>query len=306
MEDRSPRFRIGQLAARTAVPPERLRKWESRYGLLKPSRSKGGFRVYSLEDEHRVRLMERHLARGYAASEAAELAKEGVVAPSPIRLAPRLPERVVERSMRLMRTALADFDEGAAQRALDDLFGAFTIDAVLRDAVLPLLREVGEAWERADITPGQEHFASTIVESRLLSLARGWGSGTGPRALLACPAGERHTLGLISFGIALSRRGWRITYLGAETPASSLAHAAATIGPAVTVLAAARTRWFSAEREALEAIATEHRLCIAGAGANERMASGLGAEWLRADPVTAAGEIAEGQKHDRPAMAAGR
>src|SRR5215212_211978 len=107
MEDRSPRFRIGQLAARTGVPPERLRKWESRYGLLKPARSKGGFRVYSLEDEHRVRLMERHLARGYAASEAAELAKEGVVSPSPARLTPRLPERVVERSTRLLRIALA-------------------------------------------------------------------------------------------------------------------------------------------------------------------------------------------------------
>src|SRR3954449_1427136 len=81
MEDRSPRFRIGQLASRTGVDPELLRKWESRYALLEPERSSGGFRLYSREDEQRVRLMRRHLARGYAAAEAAELAREGVVAP---------------------------------------------------------------------------------------------------------------------------------------------------------------------------------------------------------------------------------
>src|SRR3954453_9223376 len=142
MEDRSARLRIGQLAARTGVPPERLRKWEARYGLLRPVRSNGGFRLYSLDDEQRVRLMERHLSRGYAASEAAALAREGIVSPAPARLAQALPPRVVERSERLLRTALNEYDEGAAQRALDDLFAAFTVEAVLRDAVLPFLRRV--------------------------------------------------------------------------------------------------------------------------------------------------------------------
>src|SRR3954449_10269920 len=98
MEDRSPRFRIGQLSARTGVPAERLRKWETRYALLEPRRTGGGFRIYSLNDEQRVRLMERHLARGHAASEAAVLAKEGVVAPSPARLAPALPARIAQRA----------------------------------------------------------------------------------------------------------------------------------------------------------------------------------------------------------------
>src|SRR3954451_7468115 len=292
MEDRSPRLRIGQLAARTGVPPERLRKWEARYELLAPSRSRGGFRVYSLEDEQRVRLMERHLARGYSASEAAELAKEGVVAPSPARLAGTLPPRVAERSYRLLRKALSDFDEGAAQRALDDLFNAFTIEAVLRDAVLPFLREVGDAWAAGEATPGQEHFASTIIEARLLSLTRGWGSGDGPRALLACPEGERHTLGLLAFGLALSRRGWRITYLGGDTPTASLAHAAAKTAPAIVVLAASRPRWLSRDAEALASIAAGRRLAIAGAGAGEALADRLGAERLTADPVTAAAEIA--------------
>src|SRR3954447_538181 len=304
MEDRSPRLRIGQLAARTGVPPERLRKWESRYELLAPRRSPGGFRVYSLDDEQRVRLMERHLSRGYAASEAAELAKEGVVAPSPARLAGTLPARVAERSHRLLRGALANFDEGAAQRALDDLFNAFTLEAVLRDAVLPFLREVGDAWAAGEATPGQEHFASTIIEARLMTLTRGWGTGDGPRALLACPQGERHTLGLLAFGIALSRRGWRVIYLGADTPAASLAHAADKTRPDITVLAAAQARAFAHQADGLSEVADVHALALAGAGATERIVASIGALHVTTDPVTAAQEI-DAAKKNRPAARAG-
>jgi DNA-binding transcriptional MerR regulator/methylmalonyl-CoA mutase cobalamin-binding subunit len=296
MEDRSPRFRIGQLAARTGVDPERLRKWEARYRLLEPERSAGGFRLYSLDDEQRVRLMQRHLTRGYAAAEAADLARKGVVSPSPARLTPRLPARVVARSARLLRHALLEFDEGAAERALDDLFGAFTVEAVLRDALLPFLRDVGYAWEGGEASPAQEHFASTIVEARLLALTRGWGTGTGPRALLACPSGERHTFGLVAFGLVLARRGWRITYLGADTPASSLAHAAAKTASAVTVLAASRTQWLAREAEELAALGARTNLFIGGAGATGALTARLRAEHLVDDPVTAATELALRQR----------
>jgi MerR family transcriptional regulator, light-induced transcriptional regulator len=300
MEDRSPRFRIGQLATRTGVDPERLRKWESRYALMEPERSSGGFRLYSPADERRVRLMQRHLARGYAAAEAAELAREGVVSPAPARLTERLPTAVVGRSRALFRRSLRGYDEAAAQRALDDLFQAFTVDAVLRDAILPFLHELGESWEAGETTPGQEHFASTIISARLLRMTVGWGTGSGRRALLACPAGERHTLALVAFGLALSRRGWRITYLGADTPAASIAHAAETIDPAVVVLAASRRRWFAREADALASIAEKRRLYIAGAGAGNALADRLGAGHLRADPVTAAAEIAAEKRVDPP------
>jgi DNA-binding transcriptional MerR regulator/methylmalonyl-CoA mutase cobalamin-binding subunit len=292
VEDRSAQFRIGQLAARTGVGPERLRKWEARYGLLAPDRSNGGFRIYSPEDEQRVRLMQRHLARGYAAAEAADLARQGIVAPAPAKLASNLPEAVVERAHLLMRRALDEYDEGAAQRALDDLFKAFAIDAVVRDAVLPFLREVGNAWEGGQLSLGQEHFASTIIEGRLMSLARGWGSGTGPRALLACPQGERHTFGLVAFGIALSRRGWRVTYLGADTPADSIAAAARKVATALVILSSVKSRCFNGHAEELAAIATEHQVVIAGAGATKAAAERVGAQRVTSDPVSAAARIA--------------
>ena len=59
------------------MSPELLRAWETRYGLLRPDRTAGGLRLFSEEDERRVRLMRKHIAAGLSASEAARLARLG-------------------------------------------------------------------------------------------------------------------------------------------------------------------------------------------------------------------------------------
>src|SRR4051794_13183165 len=84
----------------------------------------------------------------------------------------------------------------------------------------------------------EEHFASNVIGSKLRALARGWGEGAGRLALLACPPGEQHELGLVRFGLLLREQGWTIAYLGAETPASELGTAAAELSPALVVIAA--------------------------------------------------------------------
>ena len=61
-------LRIGELSRRSGVSPELLRAWERRYGLLRPERSDGGFRLYTARDEHRVASMRANLDRGLSAA----------------------------------------------------------------------------------------------------------------------------------------------------------------------------------------------------------------------------------------------
>ena len=123
-----------------------------------------------------------------------------------------------------------------------------------------------------------------------MGLARGWDGGIGPRALLACPSGEHHDLGLICFGIALRGHGWRITYLGADTPQSTLIGAAAQLTPNLIVLAATKSSHLRAL--AREARAATGPISIAGRGATRRLADELGATLFDDDPVTAATRVA--------------
>src|SRR6476661_4574003 len=115
-------LRIGALSRRVGVSPELLRAWEQRYGLLQPSRSSGGFRLYSGADEARVRSMRRHLGAGLSAAEAARLALTesiGVVEEQGSGGA-QLDQLSTE-----LQVALDRFDEPAAHAVLDRLFAAF-------------------------------------------------------------------------------------------------------------------------------------------------------------------------------------
>ena len=70
--DERPTLRIGELSRRVGVSDHLLRAWETRYGLLHPVRSSGGYRLYSEADADRVRRMQGHLADGLSAAEAAQ------------------------------------------------------------------------------------------------------------------------------------------------------------------------------------------------------------------------------------------
>ena len=187
--DGSPVLRIGELSRRAGVSDHVLRAWESRYGLLQPVRSAGGFRLYSEADALRVGRMQAHLARGLSAAEAARAVlgeDSGAGRPRPGRRADRAPPAAGELAGAL-RQALDAFDEPAAQAVLDRLLSDLSLTTVLRDVVLPYLTELGERWERGTASVAQEHFASNLIRGRLAGLARGWGNGHGPRAVLACP-----------------------------------------------------------------------------------------------------------------------
>jgi DNA-binding transcriptional MerR regulator/methylmalonyl-CoA mutase cobalamin-binding subunit len=274
-------LRIGELSRRTGVAPELLRAWERRYALLRPARSEGGFRLYSDADERRVKLMREHLGRGLAAAEAARLAVAAGDNAEPD-LDETQPE--LDSGSARLRAALDAFDESGAQSALDELFGAFTVEAVLSRVILPYLVDLGERWSTGEATVAQEHFASNLIRGRLLGLGRGWDTGAGPRAILACAPGELHDLGLIAFALTLSRRGWRITYLGPDTPVESLVDTAARLSPELVVVSATSKRRLTPLHEPLKALGRKTRVAVAGSGATDVTEL----ESLGGDPVGAA------------------
>ncbi len=277
--------RIGELSRRTGVNVESLRAWERRYGLLRPSRTAGGFRLYTGEDEERVRRMLANMERGLSAREAAQAAEGETVRTT------AAGGRISDLSFRL-RAALDDLDEPSAQGVLDDLFGGFSLDAALTEVLIPYLRDLGARWRTGEVSVATEHFASNLVRGRLLALARGWGRGTGPLAMLAGPPGERHDIGLIMFGLLLRQHGWRISFLGADTPIDDLATAARSQDPALVVLASSERSRLRSHADDIRALAALTPVALAGSGASITIAEDTGATYLEDDPVRAAEIVA--------------
>jgi DNA-binding transcriptional MerR regulator len=282
-------YRIGELSRRSGVSPELLRAWERRYGLLAPTRSAGGLRLYSHTDLARVQAMQQHLADGLAAAEAAARV---IRATTDDEIAP--PAARAE-----LAAALAIFDEGAANAAFDSLLAQLSLDALLRDVVVPYLHELGERWERGEASIAQEHFGSSVLRGRLLGLARGWGQGIGQTALLACAPGERHDLGLLAFGLALRARGWRIVYLGADPPVSRVADTAASCDPALVVVSAVDGRAFRSWTAELQELAHRVDLALGGAGADDSRLD-VDVPRLTGDPVEEAEQLTRRARRQTP------
>lgn len=275
-------LRIGEFARRVGVAPELLRAWERRYGLLAPIRSSGGYRLYTEEDAERVGHMRRGLGEGLSAAEAAQAALE--------RGPPS--NRLVEDTTARLLGAIERYDEPGAHALLDESLAAFGLESALRDVIIPALTQVGLRWENGTLEIGHEHFASNLIRGRLLSLARLWSRGGGPLAVLACAPGETHDITLLAFGLLLRSHGWRILFLGADTPIETLAQTAQTTRPALTVLTS-----FDAGR--LETAATDLRrlaqiapLALGGPGATQALCSELGVTRLASDLVQAANDVA--------------
>ncbi len=161
---------------------------------------------------------------------------------------------------------------------------------MLADIVLPYLRDLGDRWAAGRASVAQEHFASNLLRGRLLALARDWDSGDGPALLLACLPGEAHDLGLIVFGILAARRGWRVTFLGADTPLDTVHATVRNIQPALTVLVATNPSLVATHVDDLRRLTAVTRTAIAGS-TDMQAAADVGATALPPDIARAANSL---------------
>lgn len=318
-------MRIGELAAKVGVSTHVLRAWESRYGLLRPVRSAGGYRLYGREDERRVREVIALRDQGVSAVEAsrrvlaAERAGTSPLEGEPVddngrdsgagtrsaRVAAagdgtasgdtgRAPANLRTDPQMLVAQlldAVTALDEDRAHAVLDTAFLERSVESAIIDVLLPLFVRVGEMWELGRIGIAQEHFASSLVRRRLGALSLTWGVGSGPVAVLACPPGEFHDIVLLSFGVLLGRAGWRIRYLGPDTPIHSLAAAARLTQADAVVLACRRPSGFRAHASQLRRLGEDHPVWLAGRGATPRVLEEVQVRNLGGDLVAAVAEL---------------
>ncbi|HVU76409.1 MAG TPA: MerR family transcriptional regulator [Gaiellaceae bacterium] len=223
----SPTLNIAALTRRTGVPPDTIRKWEQRYGVLRPQRTSGGQRRYTESDIARIEWLKARLEEGYRIGEAAALLGD---------------TSVVAASADELRTAFVDAAADADVSTLDAVVHQTLlvepIEAAFGDVLAPALVEIGERWARGALTVAQEHLASSMVRSalqRLLADRRGAVRGT---AVLACAPGEQHEIGLMMFAVLLRADGWEVAYLGPEAPVDDTLALANAIGAAAVCFSA--------------------------------------------------------------------
>ncbi|BBH48048.1 MerR family transcriptional regulator [Pseudomonas sp. KU43P] len=140
-------FPIREVCRLTGVNAVTLRAWERRYGLIQPTRTESGHRLYSQADVDEVRRILGWLERGVAVSKVGSiLARDQAV------MQDALSTDTARGWQARLRDAVRRFDDAALDRLFDQVFAATSQDQVFAEVFMPV-------WH--DLAAGQAAFGQT-------------------------------------------------------------------------------------------------------------------------------------------------
>ncbi|MBT8768114.1 MerR family transcriptional regulator [Metapseudomonas boanensis] len=215
-------FPIREVSRLTGVNPVTLRAWERRYGLIQPTRTDSGHRLYSMTDVDSVRSILAWIDRGVPVSKVGKLLAKGGAA--------RVPVAPVYREVASgewnewqgrVRHAVSRFDEAELERVYGQVFSTYPLHAVFQDVLMPVWQEllvrqdepgVGSEWVLLD------SFLRARVLQRL-QLAR---DSQQARVLLAPLSAQCRELELLVTGLLLGSSELGVSVLGLGQPLDEL------------------------------------------------------------------------------------
>ena len=252
------------------LPPGTLRAWEQRYGIVHPTRSDGGYRLYDDNDLDDLRAMAKLVAAGMQPAQAAEQIRSGRISPS------RQATTTIDGLAGLpdpgaLIAASRGYDARTLEDALDVAFAAAGFEYVIDVWLTAALAAVGQSWVAGHLDVAQEHFISSGVMRRLAASFDAAGHARGGRhVIIGLAPGAIHEIATLAFATMLRRAGLRVTYLGPDLPVPSWVQAVHTTHPDAVVIGAPRIADTPAASEVVRALgetAPHTAIYVGGPGA---------------------------------------
>lgn len=286
MKEEKRHLTIHELADIVGVSTSALRAWERRYAFFCPERTPGGHRLYTQQDLKLFWFVSHLRSQGLDLKKISTQGREELLrqaneffelnAPTLSRTqsqtSPPLPAPFEE-----ILSALRKDNVELAMRALEQVYALSSSALTFADHALELMIQVGNHWHSGQITIAAEHAFTARLKHILLGLLfmnNNTSEGTHqPRAVCANLPQEYHELGLLRVSIYLKSWGFRITYLGANTPIEDLQDYCTRIKPDLVVVSCAASLSRSSKLESLQtlhdSVAPLGPVVVGGSGIND-------------------------------------
>ena len=231
------RYRMKAVSRLTGVRPELLRMWERRYRLFKPGRANNRYREFDDEDVQLLLYIRQQIDQGRTIGELAAEGREALLrrlAPAPV-VASQAPQEVV--LIEELLQYLQHLDKARLEARLAECAMHCSFATLLHTVFVPLMHRLGERWQEQKLSIASERLATILVKQRLLTMLQATAPGVDrPLMLCACPAGEFHELGLLTFAYSMQQDGWQVCYLGPDLPTTDLLYGCEQLRPALVAL----------------------------------------------------------------------
>ena len=230
----SVRYPIRAVAKLTGISIDTLRAWERRYGAVTPSRDRRG-RLYTDADVARLRLIHLAVSAGHGVGQVAGLDDQALRRLTQSAIAPRGASAPADTSA--LKAALLTLDSVEVDLEASRLAALLSPVELVRDALLPLLRDVGDHWNARRGGVALEHVMSSTLRHLFGSILRFHGKRhSDVRLLFATPPGDQHEIGILVAAMLAAAQGFGVSYIGPNLPANEIVGAVQTAGARVLVL----------------------------------------------------------------------
>jgi DNA-binding transcriptional MerR regulator len=231
---------IGALSRATGIPSATLRTWERRYNFPRSVRKPSGHRLYSIEGVAHLLRVKSALALGHRPAEILRLPAAALESLVTLPAAPNArvtssavaaglaePKRPVtqadDREAELLQSVVS-FDRAELERGLRARWASIGPVRFLDECAGPFLESLGMGWREGRLEVRHEHFASSLLADLLRELRRPYDDrASGPWVAATTFPGDRHEIGLLMASLLCAVRGWRVLYVGVDTPIDQIA-----------------------------------------------------------------------------------
>lgn len=229
-------FPIREVARLTGVNPVTLRAWERRYGLILPTRTESGHRLYSMTDIERVHSILGWIERGVAVSKVGKILSktEPLKVLSPIISDERLRIDYAQWQEQV-QAAVSAFDDLQLERIYGQIFSSYSQTVVFQDILIPLWKQLLQRQETFGLTSEWlflDAFLRSRVSKRLLLMR----SAQTRRVLLSALDNQCHELELLVAALLLGGTEANIRMLTVGQPFDELTLVCERSKPEVLVL----------------------------------------------------------------------
>ena len=194
----------------TGVKPVTLRAWERRYGLISPSRTESGHRLYSPDDVERIRRAVALVRQGVAIGRVGALLDPGRAGQVDV-------DGAWGRHRRAFENAVDSFEESAMDAIHRSLIMRFPGRLVLEQVISPVATRLENG--DGDAALARQRFLESWLHTKLGAHCHHTRPEDAQGNVLIAPLpGETRQLSALVFALLASEAGFRTTLLGADTP----------------------------------------------------------------------------------------
>jgi DNA-binding transcriptional MerR regulator len=229
-------FPIREVSRLTGINPVTLRAWERRYGLIQPTRTESGHRLYSQTDIDDVRSILSWIERGVAVSKVAKiLAKSQIARAETQAVHADIATGEWDEWQVQLRRAVNDFDERRLEQLYGQIFSSYPITQVFQDILMPVWREFTVHHEQFGQT-SEWLFLDSFLRGRTLQRLQLSNVLTERRVVLTGLPGQCRELELWVAGLLMSNADTAIVTLAPGQPLEELSLVCGKMKPDALVI----------------------------------------------------------------------